>query len=1563
MTTETRKRIRAYKKMLPELRERVIAVALLLAMSASMLGSASFAWITLSRSPEVSGMSTTVAANGNLEIALASGKTSDPLKTPDESAVGDSSATEEQSIVGANVTWGNLVNVSDPTYGLNQIALRPALLSDYNRKDYPLNGASYGGDGRVVSTNDRYEFASYEKLPNSDMYYFAAGADASGNSLVNYGVRAIASMGYVNYSGNTRLLEYLDDTSGYYRDAQNYYGLIISDEKNEINTLNKEAGVTCISALEGLVTVFAQDKINEMGYGNGGSTKTSCSPYLWYTYRMMCLLEEALVKEGTALLELANWQAYIASGDAKTEHTFATADELISSEAKWSEARLTEGLKTTIRGYKSDLNNLRKCINGIKPMSDKCTNPDAPEEEFYWDDIAGYVNILVDINSTTMNGLALKDINGIKAALKIIGGGDVVVYKGVLRNIEARLVNQGNRVKANVKVKVQTSIAGNPTVKGVVYTDVGKLGTEPTYAAVVAETSGMESSAKGEATAKDTYGLALDLWLRTNYPDAVLTLEGSAKYEEEPAYITVKAENGTETTYRLHTITISDVEMDVYQKDDTWYYASSHSEVAAEDLNSQIPKEKFNQIIVGYEGENRVWEDWREMLEGGYIERDATTQGSGSCFVFYAATPTEQAKIMEMLEAFNVAFIDQNGDMLGTAQLNLKSAYANQGKVTVPLEVVTGVEYTDESGNAKTGITTLAQNEPKLVTAIVYLNGSKLQNENVLASGELQGQLNIQFGTNSTLVAPDNEELASKARTITASVTVNGETITNGTIGGTEGLPYKPEGYPATVTLNIEGDQPERISGFFVRVINETQGTRGEEVKFTPNADGTWTGAFTQDENGEWTKPLILTNPGTYAFDTLQVDGVQYTLHDGTVEQSQGQYYPANRPKVYIQGLKLSNASVDVAPGTYMTADTSKTFKVTAVVEAAVEPSQVNAQFFSDDKSRQFTAILKRIGNTNTWEGTVDINASGTYSLDYVSVDGTPISVPASGSYTLYLGLTARISTTLPQDEWEFFYTGASQITMRARVYDDGGTPIENLSGVKLTYNNIISPAALSWTGQYYEGVFDILQPGELSFHHLDLGNVGTIYSVNSDAPRFMAISLETPSYVSGIAPSQQNIFRDTATAKLTATLKQAETATVWAEIRHAESGETLYIESNETGNTRTFTLPREDGNYTLNRLLLQQVYDKEWVNAAGEVEGKWYPDTNAAPTADTESSFFILSVNDTVTTEVLATYTIDLYYDADGDGTFTDSEKKTEDFTVNLSGTKDNPQGTLFQGYRHNDLKVVVTDYKGRSITGVAGSTDPLKDSVTKMVIAYDNTTDTTYGGYDGASVPNIDIAMNLSDDGTYLTLVDADTGTAGFQGTNLIHSGVYTATITVDVAGLTNTLTVHPKFTVATKKPTLTIDSISPSGQHSTVNSNKQQITVTSAIQGNNITIYPQATVSTDSCGDVTGGNIQTQPTVKLKLKNLGNAESATLTFTSDASDGAVRLYTRSGSGQTNAYTWNQSTGEDVTRYVGYYAGGCSSSNPAGTLTSSNTLVLKVGESTYNVGVSVITIANNAP
>ena len=67
---DTAKRIRAYKAALPGLKERLAAVALLLVVSTVMMISATFAWITLSQAPEVTGINTTISGNGNLVIAL-----------------------------------------------------------------------------------------------------------------------------------------------------------------------------------------------------------------------------------------------------------------------------------------------------------------------------------------------------------------------------------------------------------------------------------------------------------------------------------------------------------------------------------------------------------------------------------------------------------------------------------------------------------------------------------------------------------------------------------------------------------------------------------------------------------------------------------------------------------------------------------------------------------------------------------------------------------------------------------------------------------------------------------------------------------------------------------------------------------------------------------------------------------------------------------------------------------------------------------------------------------------------------------------------------------------------------------------------------------------------------------------------------------------------------------------------------------------------------------------------------------------------------------------------------
>ena len=276
-------------------------------------------------------------------------------------------------------------------------------------------------------------------------------------------------------------------------------------------------------------------------------------------------------------------------------------------------------------------------------------------------------------------------------------------------------------------------------------------------------------------------------------------------------------------------------------------------------------------------------------------------------------------------------------------------------------------------------------------------------------------------------------------------------------------------------------------------------------------------------------------------------------------------------------------------------------------------------------------------------------------------------------------------------------------------------------------------------------------------------------------------------------------------------------------------------------------------------------------------------------------------------------------------------------------------------QGVTPGSIGVKITDYRGRILEEVTESTEPLKESKTKLVIVYNEATDTTYGGYDGAYVGDVEVAL----------VQNAENGMFAATIPTLYHSGEYTATIYMDIDGNQNELVVNPKFTIATKKMELSIDSIAPNKTHSTVNKdgdNPRQIdNVTSRIEGNTVTIYPEATV-TDGCdGKKQASMVDPHPNVTLKLTNIGYADSATLTFTSDQSE--VRLYTSKGSGQVSAYTWSSSN-ELVTRYVGKYTGtSCSDVYDAGVLTSSDKVEVQVSGNVYTVNVTPITIINNRP
>ncbi|MBR6921772.1 MAG: hypothetical protein IKH51_06230 [Clostridia bacterium] len=168
-----------------DIRKKFAAAICMLLIATIMMVSSSYAWFTLSTAPEVKGITTSVGANGNLEIALLSGtalfSTADDLGIV--SAVGDSMTVKD--VEEANATWGNLVDLST-AYGLNTVTLLPAALN-IDAAEATIDSESlllaprYGSDGRVIDVKTQTLIGKYQ---NSNVYPLDDRANGNGVGII-----------------------------------------------------------------------------------------------------------------------------------------------------------------------------------------------------------------------------------------------------------------------------------------------------------------------------------------------------------------------------------------------------------------------------------------------------------------------------------------------------------------------------------------------------------------------------------------------------------------------------------------------------------------------------------------------------------------------------------------------------------------------------------------------------------------------------------------------------------------------------------------------------------------------------------------------------------------------------------------------------------------------------------------------------------------------------------------------------------------------------------------------------------------------------------------------------------------------------------------------------------------------------------------------------------------------------------------------------------------------------------------------------------------------------------
>ena len=1022
MTNETRQRIESYQELLPNMKEKVAAALIMLVLALSVAVTATYAWITISRSPEVSSIATTMAANGNLEIALSNEKGS----LPEEFDI-DEGKTLTLDINGTNLQWGNLINLSDSSYyGIDKLALRPAKLNTGALRTNPLQGATYGTDGRVTELSSQYSFFKWDKATQS----FVANN--------KYGVRAIAS--YTVATSDASNQEFIQK----YNEVQTAYGKVA----DYYNRVFKKT----IAGLGTGMNTFLQAKVNTTKYAPSGATsplelKTSDIDSMLATYQALYDTMKLLLE---AQASLANLQQYMfVKSSGQTTYAAITAEELYKNPEKYNSSRtvtagstdpldaiMITGLKDFVIDYKKAETNIKK----LTELRDKATNG----EKVTSDDVTGPLYDLCQPNTAKIDGTPAKDLMNDKSKLVSMAlGGDCLAQfdEGLLARFEQYGIEDTDRLPKSKKVSenattisVKTSIM-NVNITGHLCT--GATGLSTAAADFSVDTSKFESADKN---AQDTYGMAMDFWVRTNAEETLLTLEGA---------------------------------------------------LVADSATGEI---------LSYDGVNRIW----GSTGNTNLTTDSTTQGGGSCYIYYADNPADVARSLALLKQMKVAFVDAKGTLLATASMDTEDGqyYAQNGRITVPLTIDEGsglgltYNYKDETEKEQTGlaISQLTMDNPQRITAIIYLDGTGLDNTMVLSSAEIQGQLNIQFGSSVNLKTSGDNRLLTAERKVTAEL-----------IGKTEFDFFADQDRTVTAKLTVDGTKPEKVTAFFVREITSTQGSREAEIEFTKTND-------TGGTRTEWTGSYTIKDPGTYWLRYVQLDGVDYAL--------------STPQKVIVKGFSITNVTWSHSNAhTVYSTENSHQEPISIQINATSSeqnPSTVTAVFERSD-GNQISVPTRRDVTTGQWKGTASFTGSGNYTLSYVIVDGKYQAVPndQQKKLELHLGLKATIKvdskTGFDENNNANFESGETYSSkLYFTVTDDSNDPIEGVEGVMLTYTNGSVtgshdvPAAWNDAG-YYEAEIVMTMAGRYSFSSISMG--GNTLRRATEAPVFTLISPDPPIY------------------------------------------------------------------------------------------------------------------------------------------------------------------------------------------------------------------------------------------------------------------------------------------------------------------------------------------------------------------------------------------------------------------------------------------------------------------
>ena len=676
-----------------DIKSKLMAAIAMLLVSSIMMVSSTYAWFTLSTAPEVTGISTAVGANGNLEIALMN---EEGNLNAIGSEVGDSVAN--QSINLANITWGNLVDVSTG-YGLDKITLYPAALNGTDgifNPTTPLKTPVYGVDGRVseLSANTLTSIFAENTFAGTAGYGVRAIGTSSSMSPQMKDFRAARAAGDTAMSAATTIAtNSIKDNGSVLADIALAYGL------------NPESKFTK-AQMESLLAV-----VTEMQAAVAEIDKA----YFQYIY--------AAAIGGNTTAE--QYQALTTALSS-----FKSAQELLDALSDANTANAPAGLQTALTALKTTSDQMVAAKGILQPLVDS-----GRTDDFTWTEFENAIRYLIKTDGVKVNGMSVSDIkNDIDAfSKKYFADGKVKM-----------IISTGGGVYADVADHCANYDYGitisKISYRGFDLTDVpahmyaeSNLPTRYLTAVRSAIVTPVNTQ-NTNLTLTSFYGYILDLAFRTNASASNLMLQ-------------------TDAVDRIYSDS-QGVEGETYS---TMGGGSNMTLMATtNDLSVDGIKELMGAIRVVFFAPPSGQETNNTILATATLDTaNAELTADGWVADLIIVDEVTTTTYTEAADAATGTHYKVGDEYVAIADYVEDPDVTDNTSVTYTATTTTDVTKTDGT------ITSLEPNTPTAISVLVYLDGNNITNKSVAASAanSLEGKLNLQFSSSATLVPMEYADL------------------------------------------------------------------------------------------------------------------------------------------------------------------------------------------------------------------------------------------------------------------------------------------------------------------------------------------------------------------------------------------------------------------------------------------------------------------------------------------------------------------------------------------------------------------------------------------------------------------------------------------------------------------------------------------------------------------------------------------------------------------------------------------------------------------------------------